>query len=165
LVDDDFDAVVASVDSAMAIVTTAAGGERSGCLVGFHSQCSIEPRRYALWLSKANHTYPVALRADVLAAHFLSVDDRGLAELFGGLTGDDVDKFEHVAWEARADGVPVLAGCGNRIVGRKVSVHDDGSDHVCVVVEPLEATSTGAFEPLRLSAARDIEPGHEATDR
>jgi flavin reductase (DIM6/NTAB) family NADH-FMN oxidoreductase RutF len=168
LVDDlchDFDVVVASADSAMAVVTTAVDGERSGCLVGFHSQCSIEPRRYALWLSKANHTYPLALRAEVFAVHFLDRDQLELAELFGGLSGDEVDKFAAVDWHDGPGGVPLLLACGNRIVGRRLALHDDGSDHVCVVVEPLEAATTGRFEPLRLSEANQIDPGHEATER
>ena len=40
-------------------------------MVGFHSQCSVDPGRFAVWLSKANHTYGVALRAEVFAVHFL----------------------------------------------------------------------------------------------
>jgi flavin reductase (DIM6/NTAB) family NADH-FMN oxidoreductase RutF len=59
----------------MVIVTAAANGERSGCLVGFHSQCSIEPLRWAVWISRVNHTWPVARAARVLGVHFPSVDD------------------------------------------------------------------------------------------
>ena len=93
---DDFDGLVASLDAPMAIVTVAVGDELSGCLVGFHSQCSIGPRRYAVWLSKANHTYGLALHADHFAVHLLADDDRDLAVLFGTTTGDDVDKFARV---------------------------------------------------------------------
>ena len=65
---DPFDSLMASLDPPMVVVTAAAGGERAGCLVGFHSQSSIEPARCCVWLSKANHTYRVAL----LAAHWAS---------------------------------------------------------------------------------------------
>src|SRR5712672_2014870 len=91
------DALTSELDYPMVIVTTVADGERSGCLVGFHSQCSIHPARWALWVSKANHTYGVALRATRLAVHFPSVDDVDLAELFGEETGDEVDKFARCA--------------------------------------------------------------------
>ncbi|WP_206328591.1 flavin reductase, partial [Streptomyces sp. Tu 4128] len=72
------------LDPDMCVVTAAAGGERAGCLVGFSSQCSIDPIRYVVWLSEVNRTYRVASSADVLAVHLLARDQRGTAELFGG---------------------------------------------------------------------------------
>ena len=86
-----FDSLMASLDGPMVVVTTAVAGERAGCLVGFHAQSSIDPQRYCLWLSKANHTYRVALRSTHLAVHFLTDDDIDLAERFGTRTGEDVD--------------------------------------------------------------------------
>ena len=69
---DAFAEIMRSRDADLIIVTTAEAGERAGCLVGFHSQSSMEPERYCVWLSKANHTYRVALRSTHLAIHFLS---------------------------------------------------------------------------------------------
>ncbi len=66
---DSFNAVVSSQDPGLIVVTTAEAGERAGCLVSFHSQSSIGPQRYCVWLSKANHTYRVALRSTHLAIH------------------------------------------------------------------------------------------------
>ena len=63
-----------------------------------------------MWLSKANHTYRVTLLAADLGIHLLTHRDRELAELFGTVSGDDVDKFALVEAEAGAEGVPVLAG-------------------------------------------------------
>jgi flavin reductase (DIM6/NTAB) family NADH-FMN oxidoreductase RutF len=161
---DAFDALAAAADPGMVIVTTAQGGERSGCLVGFHAQSSIEPRRYAVWLSRANHTYRVALLATHLAVHFLTEDDRDMAETFGSLTGDDVDKLALVAWKPGPAGVPLLERCPHRMVVRRVTLVDDGGDHVCVVTEPVVAEGGGGFRPLRLSATRDIPPGHRAEE-
>lgn len=62
---DAFDSVMASLDAPMAVVTTAVDDERAGCLIGFHAQSSIDPGRYCVWLSKANHTYRVAWRAPI----------------------------------------------------------------------------------------------------
>ena len=84
----------------MVIVTTVAGGHRSGCLVGFHTQCSIDPPRYAVWLSEANHTCRVGAAADHFAVHWVPSDRHDLAELFGGTTGDEVDKFDRCDWTA-----------------------------------------------------------------
>ena len=158
--------VLGRLDPAMAIVTTVAKGERAGCLIGFHAQCSIEPLRYVVWLSKANHTYRVASRATHLAVHFPRTDQHELAELFGGTSGDDLDKFSRCAWTPGAHDVPLLDDCPNRFVGRRIALLDEGSDHVCVVVEPIEAdAATDGFSPLRLSDVTDIDPGHGAEER
>jgi flavin reductase (DIM6/NTAB) family NADH-FMN oxidoreductase RutF len=158
-----FDEIVADADAAMVVVTAAGpGGERAGCLVGFWSQSSIEPRRIAVWLSRANRTYRVALAADHLAVHVLTSDDGDVAELFGGHTGDEEDKFARIAWTPGPGGVPLLDRCPHRVVVRRIAVHDDGGDHVCVTGEPVESGSPAPFAPLRLSAAMGIPPGHPA---
>ena len=160
-----FDDLVMQLDPAMAIVTTSAGGERAGCLIGFHAQCSIEPERYVVWLSKANHTHRVALHASALAVHFLDDADLELARLFGTTSGDEIDKFDSCAWETADDGVPLLKDCPNRFVAKKVALLDEGSDHVCLVLEPTQSWATGTLRPLRLSTAKQLEPGHESQER
>jgi flavin reductase (DIM6/NTAB) family NADH-FMN oxidoreductase RutF len=161
---DPFDQLMASADPAMVVVTTAAGDERSGCLVGFHAQSSIDPHGYAVWLSKANHTYGVALRATHLAVHFLTDADLALAKTFGTLTGDRVDKFDRVSWRRGPQGVPILSGCDHGLVGRKVTVLDDGGDHVTITVDPVEVWSREPFTPLRQSAVQDLTAAHDAGD-
>lgn len=161
---DGFDALVASFDAPMVVVTAAAGGERDGCLVGFHAQASIGPPQYAVWLSKANRTYEVAMAATHLGVHALTERDRPLAERFGSLTGDDVDKFAGLEVVAGAGDAPVLLACRHRMVVRRLSTLDDGGDHVCMVTEPVSVEAGGSFTPLRLSAVTDVDPGHEADE-
>jgi hypothetical protein len=45
------------LDHPMVVVTTRAGNERAGCLVGFATQVSIGPPRFLVGLSKRNRTY------------------------------------------------------------------------------------------------------------
>jgi flavin reductase (DIM6/NTAB) family NADH-FMN oxidoreductase RutF len=165
MADDAFDSLMASLDGPMAVVTTAVAGERAGCLVGFHAQSAIDPERYCVWLSKANHTYRLALRSTHLAVHFLTEDDLAVAEHFGTLTGDDVDKFEGIAVAEGVDGVPLLEACPQRMVVRRVALLDEGGDHVCLTAECLDATTTGSFTPLRLSQVDHLVPGHDAEER
>ena len=160
-----FDDIMASLDPRMIVVTTAAGGERAGCLVGFHAQSSIDPRRYTIWLSKANHTYRIALLASHVAVHFLTRDDLELAERFGTLTGDDVDKFAGLDTTVGDGGAPLLDSSPYRFVGRRVALLDEGGDHVCVVVEPVSVTAAGRFTPLLLSQVDHLEPGHGNRER
>ncbi|WP_329270763.1 flavin reductase family protein [Streptomyces pseudovenezuelae] len=152
------------LDPDMCVVTAAAGGDRAGCLVGFASQCSIEPVRYAVWLSKANRTYRVARTAHRLAVHLLTREQRGLAELFGGETGDRTDKFARVHWREEAGGAVVLDEAAAWFVGRVVQ-RVEGGDHEGFVLEPEtwggRADTEGA-DLLRLSDATSISPGHPA---
>src|SRR5207248_6206974 len=90
---DDFQRLMAQLDYSLFIVTVASGEERAGCLVGFASQVSIYPPRFLVGLSVKNRTYRVASNgADVLVVHFVPEQSEGLADLFGGETGDEVDK-------------------------------------------------------------------------
>jgi flavin reductase (DIM6/NTAB) family NADH-FMN oxidoreductase RutF len=164
-VDGPFDEVVASANGAMVVVTTAAGEQRAGCLVGFHSQASIEPRRYTVWLSKANQTYHVALLATHLAVHFVTNADRDLADLFGALSGDDVDKFARCDWEPGPGGVPLLRRCPHRLIIARTTLLDDGGDHVAVSGWPIAAHAAADFTPLRFADVRDLVPGHEPDER
>ena len=134
-------------------------------MVGFHSQCSIEPPRYAVWLSKANRTYRVALFATHVALHLLATEDHALVELFGGETGDDLDKFARCDWEPGPGGVPLLSQSRIRMVLERTSLWDDGGDHVCLVGTPIDVIADATTAPLRLSGAPHIEPGHEADER
>jgi flavin reductase (DIM6/NTAB) family NADH-FMN oxidoreductase RutF len=156
---------VASADPAMIIVTVAVGEERAGCLVEFHSQSSMVPPRYCVWLSKANYTYRVALHGTHLGVHFLTSADMPLAELFGTRTGDEVDKFAGLAVSWGAGRTPVIDQCANRMVVRRTALLDEGGDHVCVVTEPVDVRSGGPFEPLRLSQASHLAAAHPPWER
>jgi flavin reductase (DIM6/NTAB) family NADH-FMN oxidoreductase RutF len=154
-----FAAVVAELDYPMVAVTAAGSDGPAGCLVGFWTQCSIEPPRLLVCVSQANHTHAVAMAADWLGVHFLGRDEHGLAATLGGVTADDVDKFAGLPWTAGPMGVPVLTGCARWVAGPVVTRADLG-DHAGLVVAPT-AGSCGPWPgALRYSDVRDIRPGH-----
>jgi flavin reductase (DIM6/NTAB) family NADH-FMN oxidoreductase RutF len=162
---DGFDAIMQSLDAPLVIVTAAASGERAGCLVGFHGQSSISPRRYCVWLSKANRTYQVALASEHLGIHFLRPGDTALAERFGTRTGDRTDKFAGLEVAAGPGGVPLLRQCAGWLAVRRTARLDEGGDHVCMVTEPVAAQDGGQpFAPLRTSQARHLVPGHDPAE-
>lgn len=154
-----FTRLVTSLDYPLYVVTTAVGGERTGCLIGFATQCSIHPPRFLACLSKKNHTFALAQRAGVLAIHVVEEKNKDLAELFGGETGDQIDKFEHVRWR-EVQGVPVLEGCERWFAGRILQQVDFG-DHVGFQLEPLESEPGTPNDQLTFQQAKDIEPGHK----
>jgi len=152
--------LVSELDYPMFIVTAAAGGRRAGCLIGFATQTSIDPPRFLACLSEKNRTYRVAREAEALGVHFVPAEAVELAELFGGETGDEVDKFARVGWHEGPGGVPLLDDCANRFVGR-IRERVDFGDHVGFVLEPLVAEHGTAGAEFTFHRAKRIEPGHE----
>ena len=159
--EESFQRLVAQLDYPMFIATVAAGGERSGCLIGFATQCSIHPPRFLAGISDKNHTFGVAMKADSMAIHLVPADATELAELFGGETGDEIDKFARAAWRPGPGDVPLLDECPNRFVGRIVERVDFG-DHTGMVLDPFFAEASEDLQLLDFHRAKRIEPGHPA---
>jgi flavin reductase (DIM6/NTAB) family NADH-FMN oxidoreductase RutF len=157
-VTDQFARLAAKINYPVYVVTTAVEGKRSGCLVGFATQCSIHPPRFLVCISKKNHTYPLALRSTVLAVHVMEERHRPVAELFGGETGDEVDKFALAGWRA-IHGVPVLDACDAWFTGW-VRQRIDLGDHMGFLLAPIEATADVAAAQLMFQQTRDMDPGH-----
>ena len=162
---DAFSTLMSSTDSPLIVVTTAAEGEQAGCLVGFHTQSSISGEQYCFWLSKANHTYRVALRSERFAVHFPTTADSELARHFGALSGSETDKFSGLDSIASDHDVPLLADLPNRLLVERVAMLDDGGDHVCLTARVDSVEVAGGFTALRPSQLGDLTPGHNAEER
>lgn len=161
-----FDDYTLAQNPPMHVVTVEADGERGGCLIGFATQASIDPPRFLVCISVANRTYRLVQRADVVAVHALGREQRALAELFGGTTGDEVDKLARCAWHPGPDGVPVLDDCPLWFAGRVLERLPFG-DHVGLLLAPVDHETAGGVEPagfpaLHFRDVRDLEPGHPA---
>lgn len=156
-----FGTLTEALDYPMFVVTAAAGGARAGCLVGFTTQCSIDPARFLVCLSRRNHTCRVATDAELLAVHILGREQRAVAELFGTETGDDVDKLARCPWTEGPSGTPLLDDCPNRFLGRVAGRFDVG-DHLAFLLDVVDAWSDGAGPLLTFQSVRDLEPGHRA---
>jgi flavin reductase (DIM6/NTAB) family NADH-FMN oxidoreductase RutF len=158
-----FDAIVGRLDYPMFVVTTAtAAGERAGCLVGFATQCSIDPARFLVCISDKNRTYRVLRGADSMAVHVVPREAGHVAQLFGSETGDDEDKFSEADWSPGPEGLPILAACPSWFAGRILERMPLG-DHVGHLIEPFageDAGADGGWFPFQ--RAKGLEPGHEA---
>jgi flavin reductase (DIM6/NTAB) family NADH-FMN oxidoreductase RutF len=157
----DVHELVSTLDYPMFVVTAAADGELAGCLVGFTTQASIDPPRFLVCLSDKNRTFRVAARTDTLVVHLVPSDADELAGLFGGETGDEVDKFARCAWQPGPGGAPLLDGCPNWFAGRVVERMTAG-DHQAILLEPFESHSTRDAGQFNFHRAKRIDPGHEA---
>jgi flavin reductase (DIM6/NTAB) family NADH-FMN oxidoreductase RutF len=152
-------AFTAAVDYPLYVVTACAEGELSGCLAGFVTQASIDPVRFLICVSKVNHTYGVARRSEGLGLHLLGSGQRDIASLFGERSGDQIEKFESIAWSRGATGVPILSECAAWIEGTVVD-RMNGGDHEAFLVTITaggEGTQAGRF--MRTDA-KDFVAGH-----
>jgi len=160
--DESFDRLVGMLDYTMFVVTTQADGHPSGCLVGFATQISLRPQRFLAGLSRNNHTCRVAARSDHLAVHVLERRHLGLAELFGGQTGDQVDKFDRCAWHTGPECMPILDDAVAWFVGKTLKRIDLG-DHIGYLLEPVTGDAAERSDDLiSFPDVADLEPGHEA---
>ncbi|MBS9373685.1 flavin reductase family protein [Rhodococcus sp. B50] len=159
---DGFDSIVGHLDYPMFIVTTRSGEELSGCLVGFATQAGIDPARFLVGLSEKNRTFRIAKDVENLAVHVLPAGARELAELFGGRTGDDIDKFARCSWTEGPHGLPILDEAAGWFTGRILGQFELG-DHVGFLLEPdrgeLREDSSGL---LTFADVKDIDAGHDA---
>jgi flavin reductase (DIM6/NTAB) family NADH-FMN oxidoreductase RutF len=156
-----FHALVGDLEYPMFIVTARAGDEPLGCLIGFATQASIDPPRFIACLSHANRTYRRGRDSRVLAVHCVPAHAGELAELFGGETGDEVDKFSRCAWHEGPDGVPILDDCPNWFAGRVLWRQDCG-DHDAFLLDPIAAENGSPAGEFTFHRARRIDPGHDA---
>jgi flavin reductase (DIM6/NTAB) family NADH-FMN oxidoreductase RutF len=146
----------------MFIVTAAGGGERDGCLVAFATQTSINPPRFLACISHTNRTYRIAQQSDTLVVHVIPDDAEDLVHLFGGETGDEVDKLARVEWSEGPDGGPVLARCPNWFAGSVVSRVPLG-DHEGFLLDPVDGRHGAPGQRgFPFQRAKGIKPGHPA---
>jgi flavin reductase (DIM6/NTAB) family NADH-FMN oxidoreductase RutF len=160
---DPISTLVNRADPPLYVVTTAAGGERAGCVVGFATQASIDPPRFLVAISVVNRTWRVARTASHLAVHLFGRERMDMITLFGGETGDDIDKFEHCTWSAGPAGVPVLDGAAAWFVGTVLERFELG-DHVGHLLEPLagDESQAAAEGAVTLRDGATLDPGHPA---
>jgi flavin reductase (DIM6/NTAB) family NADH-FMN oxidoreductase RutF len=143
---DAFEKLVSLLDYPMFVVTTRVDDQSAGCLVGFTS----------------HHTFRVAEGATYLAVHLIERRHSELARLFGGETGDEVDKFARCAWRSGPNEMPILDGAPGWFVGEVLSRYDLG-DHVGFLLEPVDGSAPDKFDQLvTFSDVRDLDPGHDA---
>lgn len=152
-----------SLDYPLFIVTASDGERREGCVIGFATQCSFDPPRFLACLSRMNRTYRLALGVDALAVHLVPRAQLALAELFGGETGDEIDKFERCDWHEGPRGLPILDGCPSWLAGSILARQDLG-DHVGFWLDPFEARHEADAQIVYFQEVKTaIEPGHPAT--
>jgi flavin reductase (DIM6/NTAB) family NADH-FMN oxidoreductase RutF len=159
---DAFERIVTSLEYPMFVVTTVSSdGQRSGCLVGFTTQASINPPRFLIGLSQTNHTFRVAKDASHLAVHVVARDHREIVELFGTETGDEIDKFERCEWTSGPHGLPILSDSAAWFVGA-IEERFALCDHVGLLLAPESGEAPENLPKLiEAEDVKGLDPGHD----
>lgn len=150
------------LDYPVFVVTAADGERREGCVIGFATQSSFDPPRFLACLSRANRTFALAQEVEALAVLVVPADRADLAELFGGETGDEIDKFARCDWHEGPRGLPILDGCPSWFGGEIVDRVDLG-DHMGFLLDPFAVEYDEAREILYFQSVKYIDPGHPPT--
>lgn len=158
---EEFAGFTDGLDYPLHVVTTASAHERAGCIVGFASQVSIRPPRMLVGISVENRTHTVVAQADLVVVHLLDARQHALAALFGGETGDEVDKFARCSWQSGPEGIPILDDCPRVLVARIIERFDLG-DHTGLLLDPVSIEVRPGEPTLTLADLDDVEPGHPA---
>ena len=151
--------LVAAVDYPLYVVTAGAGDQVSGCLAGFVTQSSIKPAQFLICVSKLNHTYGTARSSHGLGLHVLGSDQRDVASHFGELTGDEVDKFEGIAWAPGETGAPILSECAAWVEGPTIG-RIDGGDHEAFLIHVQDGGAGRHEGCFTLRDASGFKAGH-----
>jgi flavin reductase (DIM6/NTAB) family NADH-FMN oxidoreductase RutF len=157
----DLSGFLDGLDHAMFVITARRGDDHAGCLVGFATQVSIDPPRFLVGLSVANHTFGIARGSEILAVHLLGRDQTDLAALFGAEAGDEIDKFARCRWHEGPGGVRVLSDAAGWMAGSVLEQIPFG-DHVGFLLDPLEARRDGTQDILTFEQVKGMNPGHPA---
>jgi flavin reductase (DIM6/NTAB) family NADH-FMN oxidoreductase RutF len=159
-----FECIIDDLEYPMFVVSAGVGDDADACLVGFTSQCSIDPPHFAVFLSKNNHTFELAGRSELLVVHRVRADQHDLAEHFGSTSEkDDPHKLDEWPWRPGPDGVPVIQDC-DWFAGTILDRFDAG-DHVAFVLSPRSGRDGGACAgdgQLGYQESRDIDAGQPA---
>jgi flavin reductase (DIM6/NTAB) family NADH-FMN oxidoreductase RutF len=160
-----FGDLMAMLDGPVFVVTTQADGQPLGCLISFATQTSVQPPSFMVVIPRDSGISDAARRSEHLAVHVLPQHNVALAELFGGETDDEADKFGRCTWRVGPHGMPILDEAIAWFVGRTAHWIDIG-DHVAYIVEPVAGWVPDSYDDvLYLSDLDEIEPGTEAPER
>ncbi|MEM1931732.1 MAG: flavin reductase family protein [Sulfolobales archaeon] len=126
-------------------------GKRGGMTAAWVTRVSWDPPLIAVAMTKGRHTYSLIKEFGAFAVHVVSKKFERIAlEVFGSLSGKNVDKFEKAGVKPiRAEKVkaPIIPGVP-AIMECKLVVEYETGDHVIVVGEVVKGYRGSDDRPL-----------------
>ncbi len=127
------------------VLTAAAGGKESGCIINTAGQVTVEPNQISITVNKANYTHDLLRESGKFNISILSEEASfDTFRHFGFQSGRDVDKFAgYESCKRSANGLHyVTAGCNGYISASVNRIVDLGTHTLFIAtVEDMEVLS------------------------
>ena len=142
------------------IISSIADGKAAGCVVNTFNQVTSSPARVSVAVNKENFTTGIILKSGRFEATVLAEDaPMELIGRFGFQTSADIDKFEGVAHELDAAGVPYVSEHAVAHIGARVIESIDVGTHMLIVGEVDEAAPLSGAAPMTYAYYHEVKGG------
>lgn len=131
----------------VALVTVGDREYAHGMTVNSLTSISLEPALILISLERSSRTHRMVLEQSRFAVAILRTDQKDLSDIFAGRKGDDEDRFEGVATELTASGIPVPTGT-LAVLDCAVERTIDASTHTVFIAQVEDIQISDGGPPL-----------------
>lgn len=149
-----FRTALGSFATGVTIVTTRHGERDVGLTANSFNSVSLDPPLILWSLAKTSNSLDAFRKSGHFAVHILAASQHALSNIFASR---GIDKFERLAIERGANGIPLIADCCARFQCRTTFEYE-GGDHVIFVGEVIKFDHSPR-EPLLFHGGRYASAG------
>lgn len=145
---DSFKSAMRHLASAVSVVTTGRGEQRTGFTATSVASLSMDPPALLVCLNRQSSVAPVLLAHGAFCINVLAADQMHIAEQFAGRDGSrGAARYRQATWEAMPSGALGLSRCVTLIDCELEEVIDRHS-HSILIGRPKHVVIRGQPEPL-----------------
>lgn len=152
------------------VLTSAADGRDSGCIINTAQQVTSEPNRISIAVNKSNFTHDLVKKSGKFNISIISeAAEFALFQHFGFQSGRDVDKFaDYAACKRSANGLYYVTAGTNSYISAMVEQEVDLGSHTLfiasvddmeVLADTLSATYAYYQSSIKPQPAKDVQTG------
>lgn len=152
------------------VLTSAADGRDSGCIINTAQQVTSEPNRISIAVNKSNFTHDLVKKSGKFNISIISeAAEFALFQHFGFQSGRDVDKFaDYAACKRSANGLYYVTAGTNSYISAMVEQEVDLGSHTLFIasvddMEVLADTPSATYvyyqSSIKPQPAKDVQTG------
>lgn len=152
------------------VLTSAADGKDSGCIINTAQQVTSEPNRISIAVNKSNFTHDLVKKSGKFNISIISeAAEFALFQHFGFQSGRDVDKFaDYAACKRSANGLYYVTAGTNSYISAMVEQEVDLGSHTLFIasvddMEVLADTPSATYayyqSSIKPQPAKDVQTG------
>ena len=144
---DPFKAAMRRLGATVSIVTTEAGGSRTGMTATAVSSLCAEPPSLIVCVNRSASLHPLLAEGASLCVNLLSEGQEELSAVFGSGKVQGEARFAHGSWRSGPNGAPALGGAQANLFGTVERLVDYGT-HTIVILRVTSVTLAEDGAPL-----------------